>query len=153
MIEWDNLYVGEKPGKGKTLFAKIAIKKDEPIIVLAGPITTIPSLFTIPIELNLFIDPVPFHTAGKYLCHDCEPSAGIKYRSVLVAYKDIAVNEEVAIDYAMIVYDYGAEMPKHNKICHCNKPECRHELGSWKHLPLSLKKEYAGYVSDYLLTI
>lgn len=153
MTEWENLYIAVKAGKGNTLFAKRSFKKDEPIMILHGPIVSVPSIFTIPIELNLFIDPAPFNNAGKYLCHDCEPSAGIKDRSVLVAYRDIVKDEEIAVDYAMIVYDYGPEMTPENRVCHCHKPQCRHQLGAWKTLPLSLKQQYIGYVSEYLLNL
>jgi len=150
MLTWENVYVGYKNGKGNTLFAKRAFKKNEPIFILSGPIVSVPSIYTIPIDFSLFIDPVPFDHPGRYLCHDCEPNAGIKDRYVVIAFRDIARGEEVAIDYAMIVYDYGAEMSSENFVCNCLKATCRHFLGSWKTLPDTLKIEYKNYCSEYL---
>jgi len=132
MMQWENLRVGEKNGKGKTLFATRNIKKDEIIMVISGPIVRTPSIYTIPIDDDLFIDPVPFENPAKYLCHDCEPSAGIRDRTLLVAFRDIMTDEEIAIDYAMIVFDYRSEMTTKNRVCQCGKPSCRKRLGSWK---------------------
>ena len=139
-----------KEGKGSSLFANRDFKKDELILLISGPIIEKGTIFSIPIDFSLFVDPVPLNSLAQYLCHDCEPSAGIKERTLLVAYRDIKHHEEVAIDYAMIVYEYGDEMSPENMICHCGKKSCRHHLGAWKDLPEHLKVEYYNYTSAYL---
>jgi len=151
MLIWDNVYSKYKLGKGKTLFARKEIKKDEIVMVISGPVVTEPTIYTIPIDNNLFIDPVPMNNPARYLCHDCEPNAGIRDRTLLVAIRDIAKDEEVAIDYAMIVEDYRSEMTPENRVCHCGKPTCRGVLGSWNDLPWGLRKQYFGYISDFLI--
>src|SRR5690606_3032263 len=83
------VYPKFKDGKGTTLFAKADIRKDEVILIIGGNIIATPTIYTIPIDEKLFIDPVPFDNLGRYLCHDCEPNAGIKDRNVLVAMRDI----------------------------------------------------------------
>ena len=145
-----NIYIKEKSGKGKTLYASRNIKKDEVIMEISGPIVKKPTIFTIPVDYDLFIDPVSVENPAKYLCHDCEPSAGIQNKTLLVAFRDIMKDEEIAIDYAMIVYDYRSEMTPENRVCHCGRLSCRGKLGSWKELPEEHRQKYQGYVSDYL---
>jgi SET domain-containing protein len=147
-----NVYIKETKNKGKSLFANKSFKKGEFIFLVAGPIVNKGTIYTIPITKNLFIDPVPVDNFGKYLCHSCDPNAGIKQRTMVVAFKDIKKDEEITIDYAMIVGKYGDEMTPENIICKCGSKNCRGELGSWFKLPKKIKEKYKGYVSEYLIS-
>lgn len=146
------VYIKVTKNKGKSLFANRPFKKDELVFVIAGPIVNKGTIYTIPITKKLFIDPVPVSNPGMYLCHSCEPNAGIKQRTVVTAFKDIKKDEEITIDYAMIVDKYGDEMIPENIKCLCGSRKCRGELGSWLTLPDYLKEKYRGYVSEYLLS-
>lgn len=145
------VYVGNTKNKGKSLFANKSFKKGEFIFLIAGPIVNKGTIYTIPISKNLFIDPVPLDHFGKYLCHSCNPNTGIKQRTMVVAFKDIKKNEEITIDYAMIVDKYGEEMTSESIICKCESKHCRGKLGAYSELPNELKKRYRGFISDYLV--
>ncbi len=145
------LYIKKKIGKGNTIFTKEKIKKDEVIFKVEGKLINKPTLYSVPINYNLFIDPVPDNNIARYLCHDCEPNSGIKDSIFVVAMRDIEKDEEICIDYGMIVYEYSNEMTPENYICKCGKKGCRGFLGSYKELPEELKKKYKKYTSDYLL--
>lgn len=146
-----NVYVKGIKDKGKTIFANRPFKKGEFIFLIAGPIVSKGTIYTIPIGQELFVDPVPIDNLGKYLCHSCEPNAGIKQRTMVVAFESIKKDEEVTIDYAMIVNKYGDEMTPENIICKCGSKNCRGELGCWFKLPREIKEKYKGFVSEYLL--
>lgn len=152
-MDWEqNVYVKEDKNRGKSLFAKEPFKKGDFIFLIAGPIVNKASIYTIPIARSLWIDPVPVDNPGKYICHSCEPNAGIKQGTLVVAFKDIEKNEEVAIDYAMIVYAYGDEIAEEDLVCKCGSRNCRGKLGSWSDLSEGLRKKYKGFVSEYVLT-
>jgi len=137
--------------KGKGIFANKSFKKRDFIFLIAGPIVTKGTKYTIPIAKGLWVDPVPVDNLGKYLNHSCDPNAGIKQRTRVVAFKDIKKDEEITIDYAMIVNKYGNEITKKELKCKCGNRNCRGELGSWSKLPNEIKEKYKGFVSEYLL--
>ncbi len=149
----NNIYIKDTKKYGKSIFAKRGFKKNETVFVVFGPITKKPSMYTVPIGFELYIDPLP---PVKYLCHSCNPSCGIKNRNEVVAMRNIKKDEEITIDYAMIVPNYAPEllklanMSKKDLKCKCGSKNCRGEFGSYETLPKKLKTKYKGYVSDYL---
>jgi len=147
----DRIYIRKSEKYGKTLVASKNFVKGEFIFLIAGPIVTKGTIYTIPIAKGLWIDPLDNH--GKYLNHSCNPNAGIKQRTTVIAFKDIKKDEEITIDYAMIVKKYGDEMTPENIICRCGNENCRGKLGSWEELPENIKQKYKGFVSDYLLNL
>ncbi|MCH7568772.1 MAG: SET domain-containing protein-lysine N-methyltransferase [Nanoarchaeota archaeon] len=146
-----NVYIKETKNKGKSVFANKPFKKGEFIFLIVGPIVSKGTIYTIPITKGLWIDPVPVNNLGKYINHSCEPNAGIKQRTMVVAFNNIRKDEEIIIDYAMIVYKYGNEVTKKRLICKCGSKNCRGELGSWSNLPKEIKEKYKGFVSEYIL--
>lgn len=147
----DNVYIKITKNRGKSIFAKKPFKKGDFIFIIAGPIVGKGTRYTVPIAKGLFIDPVPVDNFGKYLNHSCEPNAGIKQRTIVIAFKNIKKNEEITIDYAMIIYKYGNEISKKDLVCKCGSKNCRSKLGSYADIPNKLKKKYKGFVSEYLL--
>lgn len=143
-----DFYPAEKEGVGKTLFANRPYERGEFIFRVTGPIVTRPTIYTVPIDDGLYIDP---KEGTEFMCHSCEPSAGIKNRNELVAFRDIMPGEEIAIDYAMVVRSYDQSHLEQNLACKCGADDCRGELGSWEKLPDAKKDEYEGFVSEYLL--
>lgn len=127
---------------------------DELIFTVAGPIVNDGwTDYTFPISVHLGIDPIPIDNPGTYLNHSCEPSAGIKGRTLIVAYRDIAKGEEIVLDYAMLVDEYGDEITDEGLVCRCGSATCRRRLGSYVKLPDSVRKAYRGYISDWLLAL
>lgn len=143
----EKIYIKKTKDKGKTIFANKSFKKNEFIFIISGPVVKKRTIYTIPISKRLSIDPI---SPGKYLCHCCEPNVGIKQRTRVIAMKNIKKDEEICIDYAMVVDKYGKEIKKRDLICRCGSRNCRGEFGSWEKLSTELKKKYKGFVSDYL---
>lgn len=148
MLTNEKIYFADTENYGRSLFAKETILRGEVVYIVTGPITIHPTIFTIPIDYNLFIDD---QGLGKYLCHSCAPNCGINNRTQIVAMRDINKDEEINLDYAFFVYDYQDEMTEENRICKCGASSCRGKLGSYKELSQSLRDIYKGYISDFLL--
>lgn len=148
-----NITANETGKYGKSLFALRDFVKGEVVFVAYGPIVKEPTIYTIPIDWGLFIDPtLPEDNLSQYICHSCEPNLGVRARSIFVAMRDIQEGEEVTIDYAMIVPEYGEKFADVEASCKCGKPACRGKLGSYYGLSDELKSRYKGYISEYLLT-
>ena len=114
---------------GTSLYAERPFKKDEVIFGVGGVVVHEPTIYTIPIDSGLFIDDQSY---GKHLCHSCEPNCGIKSRTLVVAMQDIPEGQEITIDYAMIVPEYGQEITEEQLVCHCGSTKCRGRLGAYK---------------------
>lgn len=82
---------------------------------------------------------------GDYINHSCDANAGIRGQIMIVAMRDIAIGEEVCIDYAMC-----DSTPDEDFECACGSANCRGTITSedWR-LP-ELRQRYAGYFSTYL---
>lgn len=132
---------------GTSIFAARNFRKGEIVFVVSGPIVKKPSIYTVPIDFGLYIDPLP---PGKLLNHSCEPSCGVRHRTEVVAMRNVKRGDEITIDYAMIVPKYGSKLLKQDITCHCGSKSCRGEFGSYEKLPLKLKMKYKGFISDYL---
>jgi len=146
----NNVYVKETGNYGKNIFANRRFRRGETVFVVCGPMIKRGSIYTIPIDFGLWIDPVPVNNPARYLCHSCDPNCGIKNRTRVVAMKKINKGEEITIDYAMIISRYGKEMSEKRRICKCQSKNCRGKLGSYRELPEKLKVKYKGFISDYL---
>jgi hypothetical protein len=148
----DNVYVKDTGVYGKSLFANKNFKKDDLVFVAFGPIINTPSLYTIPIDHDLKIDPTkPEGNLSQFICHSCDPNLGVKNRTCFVAFKDIKKDEEINIDYAMIGYEYTDEISETGRDCKCGSEICIGKWGCYKELSNELKEKYKGYISDYLL--
>lgn len=142
-----DISIKETDKYGKSLYTERPFKTGELIFTICGPIVKTPTVYTIPITDELLIDPQPY---GKYLCHSCNPNCGIKSRTLVMAMRDIEKGEEITIDYAMIVYEYGDEISEKERICRCGNQNCRGSFGSYKELSDELKQKYRGFISEYL---
>lgn len=143
-----NIYYKNTKNYGKSIFVAKNFKKGETVFIVCGPIIKKPSIYTVPIDFDLYIDPMP---PGKILNHSCEPSCGIKNRTEVVAMRNLKKDEEITIDYAMIVPKYDEKKLKQNIVCKCGSKNCRGKFGSCNNLSKKLKKKYKGFISDYLL--
>jgi len=146
--EPNKIYLKETEKYGKSIFADRNFVKEETVFVICGSIVKIPTIYTVPIDFDLYIDPL---APGKFLNHSCEPSCGIKNRTEIVAMRNLEKNEEITIDYAMIVFDYDQSELKQDLTCNCGSKICRGKFGSYENLSEELRQKYAGFISDYLL--
>ena len=146
----ENIYYKESKKYGQTIFANKKISKGETIFIVCGPIVKQPSIYTIPIDFDLYVDPL---VPGKLLNHSCDPTCGVKNRTEIVAMRDLEKDDEITIDYAMIVPRYDESKLKQEIVCHCGSKICRGKFGSYETLPKDLREKYKGYISGYLTKI
>src|SRR5262249_39801756 len=97
---------------------------------------------------GLFLAPVTedeFEHLMMFLNHCCEPNVGVQGQIVFVAMRDIAVGEELTLDYATI--DQDAEP----MACRCGSRSCRGLItrDDWK--KPELQEKYGGYFAWHLL--
>jgi hypothetical protein len=140
---------------GKSLFASASIQKDDVIAVFDGQVYEAETSDDLPnesplcvrdhaiqIETHKWIDSEGF---GRYINHSCEPNCGIKDRVKIVAMRNIQKGEELTLDYDMM------ENSNWTMDCQCDTSSCRKTIRGYKYLPESKRKEYAGYISEWLL--
>lgn len=145
---------------GNGLFAKTRILKDERILIIGGYIMTVGEESQLPnkysdngvqIAENLVIGVTNENEWGgvNYLNHHCNPNAGFKGQIFLDAMRDINIDEEITIDYAMVLYQSEIGIP-YKLNCLCGDVNCRKVItdNDWK-IPL-LQKKYKGYFQHYL---
>jgi hypothetical protein len=86
---------------------------------------------------------------ADYVNHSCNPNAGIRGQIVLEAMRDIAPDEEITFDYAMVLCG-GAGIPPYSMECSCGSPNCRGIVtdNDWQ-LP-DLQQRYDGWFSWFL---
>ena len=141
---------------GRGLFATAAIAKGEVVVVKGGYILTREQRDSIGEELgpteiqiteDLFIGPtMSAEREGgmMHLNHSCEPNLGLQGQVVFVAIRDIAVDEELTIDYTM-TDDEPYEME-----CQCRSEACRRLITGADWRKPELQKKYDGYFSWFI---
>lgn len=79
-----------------------------------------------------------------YINHSCKPNCGIKNSLKIIAMRDIAIGEEITVDYAM------SESSDYTIECNCGNTHCRKVItgNDWK--SKELQKKYKGFFSEYL---
>lgn len=119
--------------KGKGLFAKKFIQKEEMVVNFQGKIVKANLIDTstyknvydycFQIEKNLYICPEEsdINNIDKafYFNHSCEPNCGVKGQVTFIAMRDIQPKEEITFDYAMTDnLDFRMK-------CFCRSHNCR----------------------------
>ncbi len=79
------------------------------------------------------------------LNHSCSPNCGIRGNFDIVAMRDIEEGEELCWDYDM------SEDSDWFLDCQCGNDNCRGKIKGFRFLPEERRKEYRGYISDWLL--
>ncbi len=149
------LCVQSHPGKGgHSVFARAPIAAGELLVVWGGGVVTGAELATltarerrhsVQVEENLYLAPIGPPEPGDYVCHSCDPNAGLSGQISLVALRDIAPGEEVCYDYAM---SDGSDYDEFD--CACASPLCRGRVTGDDWRRPELQARYAGYFSPYL---
>lgn len=142
---------------GRGLFARQAIAAGEIVAVKGGTILDTATFARIEAEVSpaeiqieddLYIAPGSAdEVEASILClnHSCSPNVGVLGQITFVVTRDIALDSELTIDYAMIDGD-----PSERMQCACGTSHCRGSItgDDWR-LP-ELQRRYAGYFSRYL---
>jgi hypothetical protein len=159
----DSLEVKNSASTGKGVFAKEDIKKEERLAIFGGTVMTLDEMSELPEEKQShlmqieerFVFGTTSHTPEDtdYFNHSCHPNAGFHGQIFLVAMRDIAKDEEITFDYAMIISESIGNIIDHGDVdmdCHCKAENCRKRFteNDWK-IP-ELREKYKGYFSEYL---
>lgn len=149
------LTVRPKPEKGgHSVFAREAVAEGETLVVWGGrlvdgaslrALTTREQWHSLQVEEDLYLAPVGPPEPGDYVCHSCEPNAGLRGQITLVALRDIGPGEEVCFDYAMSDCSSYDEFE-----CACGAPNCRRRVTGDDWRRPELQARYAGSFSSYL---
>lgn len=149
------LCVQSHAGKGgHSVFAREPIAAGELLVVWGGRVVTRAELATLTererrhslqVEEHLYLAPVDPPEPGDYVCHSCDPNAGLSGQIALVALRDIAPGEEVCYDYAM---SDGSDYDEFD--CACDSPRCRGRITGDDWRRPELQARYAGHFSPYL---
>lgn len=78
------------------------------------------------------------------LNHSCDPNTWLEGLN-LVARRDITADEELTVEYATFC---GPAMAAFE--CHCRAPECRATIRGSDYLLPTIRRRYAGHVSDFV---
>ncbi|PKO03901.1 MAG: hypothetical protein CVU43_00630 [Chloroflexi bacterium HGW-Chloroflexi-5] len=136
------------------MFAKDFITKGEVVFIKGGHILkrdqiyssgTINSYF--PIDDNYFLGAVQSYEEDDiklFVNHSCNPNCGIRGEITFIAIRDIAVNEELTIDYAFVDNeDYSFN-------CSCGELLCRNVVTGFDWKRKDIQEKYFPYFAAYL---
>lgn len=156
----DKTIVGNAGARGKGIFAKDDIPKDEIVAVSGGYIMTWDECKQLPQNLEYLSYQVEEHLFigvkrddevedNQMFNHSCDPNLGQRGQLSMVAMRDIRKGEELTCDYATILcridgYDLF-EME-----CECGSENCRGVItdDDWKRP--ELQEKYKGYFQFFL---
>jgi uncharacterized protein len=85
---------------------------------------------------------------GLFANHSCEPNAGVRDTTTLIALRDLGVGEEIHYDYSTTMAEDLETM-----LCACGSARCRQVIRDFRHLPPEAKRDYLawGVVPDFVL--
>jgi hypothetical protein len=138
---------------GRGVFAKRPIKNGEAILKFSGPIITTADKITeektlhgypLQIRNNKYID---IKSPGVLVNHSCNPNAGIKNDKILIAIKNICIDEEIRYDYSTTMDEDDWTMK-----CKCHQKNCRKIVKDFKYLPKTMREKYLklGIVQKFI---
>lgn len=150
----DKIVIRESKSHGKGMFAKEAFQKGEIVFIKGGHILKREQIFSSSI-INSYhpIDDMYYLGATNaeeedciklFVNHSCNPNCGIRGEITFVAIRDIAANEELTIDYALLDNeDYSFK-------CTCGGNDCRSNVTGKDWRIKEIQKKYFEYFATYL---
>jgi hypothetical protein len=127
---------------GRGVFANRSFRPGELILVFVGePYDRSHPIHDTPEACNLLqVGPTSYilpRPIGLYVNHSCNPNAGLRGTTELVAIRDIPAGAEIRFDYSTNMDEDLWTMP-----CACREPSCRGVVRDFKHLPLAVRRRY-----------
>jgi hypothetical protein len=82
--------------------------------------------------------------------HSCDPNAGFSDQCMMVAIRDISPEEEIAYDYAAVMWSASTSSTHFEMRCECASPLCRQVVteNDWQ-IP-ELQQRYGMYFQPFL---
>lgn len=148
------MYVKKSSIQGKGVFADKPIAAGSFIASMKGKIKTIEEIKgayrdgteregdPLQISEEQYID---LDEPYVYLNHSCDPNAGIRKETDLVAIKYIQEGEEIVFDYSTTLWDgeWGDEFTEDwTAPCSCKSKKCRKIIDQFTTLPEEIKEYY-----------
>ncbi len=143
--------------EGRGLFAIEPIAAGEVVAVKGGHIVDTATLRALPERLQetdiqitdglhlAALTDDEYDAVMLFVNHSCEANVGIAGNVVLVAMRDVAVGEELTLDYCLFDASPGTPMT-----CRCGTPSCRQVITADDWRRPDLQARYAGWFSRYL---
>lgn len=141
-------------GKGHGSFAIEPIKAGETVAAFGGYVMDRATLDlqsadrqsrSMQIDDDLYMVSAVVPEPGDFVNHSCDPSCGIVGSVLVVAMRDIAVDEELTFDYAM------ADASDYDEFtCNCGATNCRGLVTGRDWRNQELQEKYRGWFSSYL---
>lgn len=138
---------------GRGLFALKRIRAGEMVLVLGGDVITVHHVRGMgekqgnPVQIGSrqYIDVEP---PGLYINHSCQPNTGVMNDTILVALRDISVDEELRFDYSTTMSEGDWTMR-----CRCGAAQCRGLIEDFHLLAKTLKQRYLarGIVQRFIV--
>lgn len=127
---------------GRGVFAGRPFATGEEILTFEGPLITLTEALALgqqqanvlQIGDELYIDIGPPAVLAN---HSCDPNAGIRDDTRLVALRPIRVDEQIVYDYSTTMWEGIWSMH-----CGCGSPRCRNVVDDFPTLPPSIQAEY-----------
>ncbi len=145
---------------GNAVFAKEDIAKGKVIHIFSGEVITFDECIEriragteaqtdtlqVGLELDMDLDEI-----SRSFNHACEPNAGLRKISEMVAIRDIKTGEEITYDYSATI---GPNIPKSlwTMDCLCEAKKCRKVISNVLTIPREQLKKYisADGVQEYI---
>jgi uncharacterized protein len=151
----NNVYVKDTKKYGIGVYAKNKILKNEKIAMFGGHVLTRKEEDKLPKEIydnaiqiddNLVIGSINKKEVedGSMFNHSCNANSGIRGQILLVAIRDIDIDEQVTFDFGTVLYNDGTSKAYKLK-CLCDAKNCRKYItdNDWKNK--NVQKQYKGY--------
>jgi hypothetical protein len=140
--------------KGRGVYAVAPIGRGETVVGFGGSMCDKAALDNLPpasarnaiqVDDGLFMVGPDHDEPADMVNHSCAPSCGLRGSIVLVAMRDLAVGDEITMDFATCdseAYDEFA--------CECGARECREKVTGHDWESQDLQRRYRGWFSPYL---
>ena len=147
----NKVYVAEC-GLGRGLFAARELRRGECLLTFSGRLCSLEeiegrsdSFNMLQLGPRLYMD---LEAPGVFGNHSCEPNAGVRVNTSLVALRDVRAGEEIHYDYSTTMAEDLETME-----CRCGSARCRGLVRDFHHLPPELQRHYRalGIVQDFIL--
>lgn len=140
--------------KGRGLFAKKPIKKDQKILKINGNISLRPhitsSLYSIQIDDDTYLDGGKRQPLWQYINHSCSPNAKIDLDSLsFMSIKNIDMGDEITFHYCTTEFDLAAK--NEDFICKCNSLNCLKTIKGFNNLTKNQKQSLSAILIPYTL--
>jgi len=142
------VYIKTSPQHGRGVFAREPIHAGEAILTFSGPLLKRADIraedYHLQVGADLYLG--ASGEADDYVNHSCEPNAGFRDGLVLVARRDIGLEEEVTWDYSTAIDEADFE----GFACQCGAAHCRGAVRSFRHLDPADRKRLEDWLLPYL---